>query len=178
MPRIDTRCGRNAHSGPAEGHGPWRVGWSGPGRAAGVALAVGWRAAAALLRSGRLVRGTGTTSGEELETHHDRICEAVVARLAPGVKGHHHLRLGRALEASGGADPEVLAVHFHVANDLERAGGYYAAAAPRRGRPGPWRLSIRRRDGGTRASGPLVPYRRTYQQPRRRRDFFVMSTRS
>ena len=37
MPRIDTRCGRNAHPGPAEGLDPWRVGWSGAGRAAGVA---------------------------------------------------------------------------------------------------------------------------------------------
>ncbi len=46
MPRIDTRCGRNAHQGPAEGFGPWWVGWSGPGRAAGVAFAVAWGVAA------------------------------------------------------------------------------------------------------------------------------------
>ena len=51
MPRIDTRRGRDARPGPAEGLAlaavAWRVGWSGPGRAAGVALAVGWGVAAA-----------------------------------------------------------------------------------------------------------------------------------
>ena len=111
---------------------------TGPDRVGSRAAELGpdGRAAAARLRSGRPVRGTGTTGGEELETYHDRIREAVVARLAPGVKEHHHLRLGRALEASGGADPEALAVHFHAANDLEQAGGYYAAG-PRRGVAGP-----------------------------------------
>jgi hypothetical protein len=32
MPRNDTWRGRDAHRGLAEGLGPWRVGWSGPGR--------------------------------------------------------------------------------------------------------------------------------------------------
>ena len=32
MPRSDTWCGRDAHQGLTEGLGPWRVGWSGPGR--------------------------------------------------------------------------------------------------------------------------------------------------
>ena len=41
MPRNDTWRGRDAHQGLAEGLGPWRVGWSGPGRIGGVALAVG-----------------------------------------------------------------------------------------------------------------------------------------
>ena len=35
MSRIDTWRRRAAHPGPAEGHGPWRVGWSGPGRVGG-----------------------------------------------------------------------------------------------------------------------------------------------
>jgi hypothetical protein len=48
--RAGARCGESTRgvaalhaqgSPPAAGHGPWRVGWSGPGRAAGVALAVG-----------------------------------------------------------------------------------------------------------------------------------------
>jgi hypothetical protein len=47
MSRIDTWRRRAAHPGPAAGHGPWRVGWSGPGRAAGVAFAVAWGVAAA-----------------------------------------------------------------------------------------------------------------------------------
>ena len=78
MPRIDPRCGRNAHPGPAEGLDPWRVGWSGPGRAAGVAFAVARGVAAARAgpdrvgsrarRSGAaaraaLARGRGPSSG-------------------------------------------------------------------------------------------------------------------
>ena len=50
MRGIDARCRRDARRGPAEGFAPaavaWRVGWSGPGRAAGVARAVGWGVAA------------------------------------------------------------------------------------------------------------------------------------
>jgi hypothetical protein len=45
MPRTVTSCRRDARPGPAEGLAPaavaWRVGWSGPGRAAVLALAVG-----------------------------------------------------------------------------------------------------------------------------------------
>ena len=50
MRRIDTWRRRDARPGPAEGLGlaavAWRVGWSGPGRAAGVAFAVAWGVAA------------------------------------------------------------------------------------------------------------------------------------
>ena len=46
MSRIDTWRRRAAHLGPAEGHGPWRVGWSGPGWAAGVTFAGTWGVAA------------------------------------------------------------------------------------------------------------------------------------
>jgi len=34
MLRNDTWRGRDAHQGLTEGFGPWRVGWSGPGRIA------------------------------------------------------------------------------------------------------------------------------------------------
>jgi hypothetical protein len=50
MRGIDARCRRDARRGPAEGLAlaavAWRVGWSGPGRAAVVALTVGWGVAA------------------------------------------------------------------------------------------------------------------------------------
>jgi hypothetical protein len=86
--------------------------------------------ALALLRSERLVRGTATPRGEQLETYHDRIRETVVRHMEAEVQVEHHRRLARVLEASG-ADPEWCAVHFLGAGDRARAGRYFTRAADR-----------------------------------------------
>jgi serine/threonine protein kinase len=83
----------------------------------------------ALLRSGRLLRSTGLTDEDEIETYHDRIRETVIAHLTTDTWTQHHRRLAEVMEASGRADPQVLAVHYHGANQPERAGRFYAMAA-------------------------------------------------
>src|SRR5262249_4989386 len=67
--------------------------------------------------------------GDRLEMYHDRIREAVARRLEPAVQNRLHLRLAEALDASGQADPEVLAEHFRAARELARAGRYALAGA-------------------------------------------------
>src|SRR5262249_27773590 len=67
----------------------------------------------------------------EIEPYHDRMREAVVRQLEPAQLREHHRRLAEVFEASGTAEPEVLAVHFHGAEDFSRAGHYYALAGDR-----------------------------------------------
>ncbi|WP_435020094.1 serine/threonine-protein kinase PknK [Tundrisphaera sp. TA3] len=90
------------------------------------------RAALAVLRAGRMIRAAGgpaSPDGERVETYHDRIREAVVARLAPEDLTACHRRLAQALEAVAGSDFEALGVHFRGAGEPEKAGAYFARAA-------------------------------------------------
>ena len=92
-------------------------------------LAQDERVALALLRAGRLIRSTGRAETDEVETYHDRVREAVVARLEPDAARAHHHRLALVLEASGQADPEVLGLHFLGADQPERAAEFFVQAA-------------------------------------------------
>jgi ABC-type iron transport system FetAB ATPase subunit len=101
---------------------------------------VAWRAAgqsgapsegSGLLSSHHLVRASMAEGERQLEPFHDRIREAVVARLSLARTRECHQRLAEALEASRVADPEVLASHHEAAGNPARALKFFVPAAAR-----------------------------------------------
>lgn len=81
------------------------------------------------LQSAKLLRVVGAGRDEALETYHDRVREAVVRRLDPDDACALHARLAGALEASGSAELEALALHFEAAGELTAALAYAVRAA-------------------------------------------------
>jgi serine/threonine protein kinase len=84
-----------------------------------------------VLRIRHLIRTRETESRAEIETYHDRIREAIVSGLSPEELERHHRGLALALEASGRADPESLALHWKESQNFDRAAEYAVAAARR-----------------------------------------------
>jgi serine/threonine protein kinase len=89
------------------------------------------RTAMVALRAAQLIRTRGIRDSDVVEPYHDRIRETVLAHLQPAVVKDHHRHLAVTLEASGNADPEVLALHYHGAGDDARAGRLAEQAAAR-----------------------------------------------
>jgi eukaryotic-like serine/threonine-protein kinase len=83
----------------------------------------------ALLRARRLVRTRTIGDLVEMEPYHDRVRETVGMYLSPEIRRTHHHELALALEASGGADPQMLTVHFQAAGESAKAGQYAVLAA-------------------------------------------------
>ena len=83
----------------------------------------------AVLRHERLIRSTGVSADDEVETYHDRIREVVTARLSADERRDRHRRLADSLEQQGGADPETVASHFAASGAPELASGHYERAA-------------------------------------------------
>ncbi len=98
-------------------------------RAAGVGAA----GALSILRAESLVKIRGAQDRERraIEPFHDRIREAVVARLSPEEVAHHSLALALALEAAGRSDAESMLVYFEAAGDAARARAFAETAAHR-----------------------------------------------
>ena len=85
----------------------------------------------ARLRTAHLIRDSGTSGREGIETYHDRIRETLVENLAPETVREHHRQLAVAMEASAAPDPERMSIHFWAAGDGDRAARYTLDAAGR-----------------------------------------------
>lgn len=79
------------------------------------------------LRTSHFVRTTGPSVDDQIECYHDRVRESVAARLDHDNRLGCHARLAVALEASGVAEPQMIAVHL-AHSDPARAATYYARA--------------------------------------------------
>jgi serine/threonine protein kinase len=88
-----------------------------------------WHAALSVSQSARLLRTAVRVDREEVDCCHDRIRETILTRLPRDAVREHHRRLALTMASSGRADPEMLAVHFHGAEQHRQARQYYAAAA-------------------------------------------------
>ncbi|MBK7824290.1 serine/threonine-protein kinase [Nannocystis sp.] len=78
------------------------------------------------LRAAKLLRLSA--GSESLELYHDRIREALAAAVGPDRRRKLHRALASALEA-GGAEPEILFVHFNAAGQVAKALGAAVRAA-------------------------------------------------
>jgi eukaryotic-like serine/threonine-protein kinase len=85
--------------------------------------------AVSLLRAANLIRTGGGRVSDAIEPFHDRVREAVAARLDPDAKRECHLRLASALELAKGSDPEVLATHWAAAGEPAKAVRHAIGAA-------------------------------------------------
>jgi predicted ATPase len=84
---------------------------------------------AALLRAESLLRTARGGGAERVEAYHDRVREAVLARLDASTRTSWHEKLAIALEAAGDADPAALALHWRGAGVLDKAAHFTLAAA-------------------------------------------------
>ena len=88
-----------------------------------------WPALVQRAAAARLLRISGSRSDDLVECYHDRIREAVSARLSARELAGTHRALAVALEESYRRDPETVAEHFAAAGDADRAAQYALQAA-------------------------------------------------
>jgi serine/threonine protein kinase/tetratricopeptide (TPR) repeat protein len=83
------------------------------------------------LRSARLIRLRGSRAQDRIEIYQNRVREGLLHLMDADKIKTLHYRLALALQASGNADPEALALYFKEAGELERAAEFAARAAQR-----------------------------------------------
>ena len=87
--------------------------------------------ALAALRAGQLVRTHGARGVDAVEAYHDRVRDAVLARIAPDARPALHRRLGHALARTPDVDPERIAVHLADGGEPAAAARHADRAAAR-----------------------------------------------
>jgi hypothetical protein len=85
----------------------------------------------AMLKSSHFIRSSG--SSERIETYHDRIREALAARIASDAIRRIHADVARTLVDSGSGDCEALFEHYRGAGDADNASIQAGLAAARVG---------------------------------------------
>jgi eukaryotic-like serine/threonine-protein kinase len=88
-------------------------------------------AALPMLRAQKLVRTKHHRNRLEIELYHDRIREAVVARIPSEARQVGHLALAASLERCGDPDAESLAHHYEEGKVFDKAAFYAELAAER-----------------------------------------------
>jgi hypothetical protein len=83
------------------------------------------------LRGAHLARTSGPRPIDLIECYHDRVREAIVARLSPERRRELYGKLAQALEQTGHGSPEALAANYREAGDIDKAAWYSAEAAAR-----------------------------------------------
>lgn len=83
------------------------------------------------LRIERLLRYATTSTRASYEPYHGRIRDAVLSTMAVEAQRAMHERLAHVYEATGLGTPDLLAIHFREAGDLESAARYAERAARR-----------------------------------------------
>jgi eukaryotic-like serine/threonine-protein kinase len=81
-----------------------------------------------VLRVNRLILTNGPRDEHTVDMRHDRVREVVARSVDAARRSQCHLSLASVLEALGGK-PEEIAIHYHGAGELSRAGRYWLAAA-------------------------------------------------
>ncbi|MCC7536868.1 MAG: AAA family ATPase, partial [Deltaproteobacteria bacterium] len=74
-----------------------------------------------VLRASNLLQTMGTRATSRVAPYHDRVRAAVLEQLDPDGTRERHRVWARAIEASGRADPEALAMHFRAAGETDLA---------------------------------------------------------
>jgi len=95
------------------------------------AISAGREELLTVLQNQHLIRSTGPTDRDQLDTYHARIRETVLGSLAPPALQERHHRLALTLEAAGSSDAQGLSFHFESGGDLAKALTYGVIAADR-----------------------------------------------